>query len=648
MLDRFNARLTTLPLRTAIALAFTLILLLSGGSLIWLDQRATLHLLQQQVDGQFDGLVSGVTSRISLQFASADAVLDTLAMAPPATEDAQAAGLVLARVLANLGETAPAVRSIVTARGDGHYIMAQRDIQRANGRRSNAAYTVRIGEEAGGTATETVLRIDAGFAVLSRGGPQAVAYDARLRPWYTMAAAVPRAVTTPLYPFRSGRHYGFTLSRRAQTDAARVFGIDIRLDSLSASLESALAVPGEHVAIFSPDGALLGDSDRLQIDRPLDAAEPPEGTQLTAWHIDTAIFAAYRRDPASRDVAIVVEGQPLYANIARITVNGADMVVASTVPAARFEAPATRLLLWSLLVQAAVVALAFLLVSLASRSIARPIVALATDVEHIVQFRFPERGPPESRIREIRRLAGAVDMLALTLRTFSTYLPQGFVRTIVAGGRAPGLGGRRQPIAVMFTDIDGFTGLSEALAPDELLSQLSRYFAEISDEILASGGTLDKFIGDSVMAFWPLPPEGPGRAGAVCRSVVAAARRVEALNAAFAAEGRPVLSTRFGLHLGEALVGSVGTPDRMNYTVLGHTVNVASRIEQLNKDYGTRILVSGALRDAAGPAFAFRHVAARPVRGTQDSIDLYELLDAVPPAEAPRDEEPRAEAAPES
>lgn len=636
MLDRFHARHgTTFPLRTAIALAFTLILLLSGGSLIWLDQRATLRLLQDQVDGQFDGLVSGVTSRISLQFASADAALDTLAALPPATADAEAAGLALARVLANLGGPAPAVRSIVTARGDGRYILAQRDLQRADGRRSNAAYTVRIGEETSGKAVERVLRVDAGFAVLSRSGPRPIAYDARLRPWYTMAAAVPRAVTTPLYPFRSGRHYGFTLSRRAFDDAARVIGIDIRLDSLSASLESALAVPGEHVAVFSPDGALLGDSDRLQIDRPLDAPEPPEGARLDAWHIDTAIYAAYRRDPTTRDVAITVEGRSLYANIARITVNGADMVVASTVPAARFEAPATRLLLWSLLVQAAVVALAFVLVSLASRSIARPIVALASDVEHIVQFRFPERGGPESRIREIRRLAGAVDMLALTLRTFSTYLPQGFVRTIVAGGRAPGLGGRRQPLAVMFTDIDGFTGLSEAMAPDELLSQLSRYFAEISDEILASGGTLDKFIGDSVMAFWPLPPEGPARAAGVCSAVVTACRRVETLNAAFAAEGRPALSTRFGLHVGEALVGSVGTPERMNYTVLGHTVNVASRIEQLNKDYGTRILVSGALRDAAGPAFAFRHVAARSVRGTREQIDLYELLAEVAPPDAP-------------
>ena len=624
----------TLPLRTAIALAFTLILLLSGGSLIWLDQRATLHLLQQQVDSQFDGLVSGVTSRIALQFSSADSVLDTLAMAPPRDDDPDATGLVLAHVLANLAEAAPAVRAIVTAGGDGRYILAQRELPQADGRSSNAAYTLRIGERAGEAALERVIRIDAGFAILSRGEPTSLTYDARQRPWYTMATPVPRAITTPLYPFRSGLHYGFTLSRRVEGDPSRVFGIDVRLDSLSASLQNTLAVPGEHVAIFSPDGALLGDSDRLQIDLPLDAPDGPELRRVEAWRIDSAVYAAYRRDRATRDLSLVVDGRVLYANIARITVNGADMVVASTVPAERFEAPATELLVWSLAVQAAVVVLAFVLVSMASRSIAWPIGVLASDVEHIIQFRFPGRGGRPSRIREIRRLAGAVDTLALTLRAFSTYLPQGFVRTIVAGGRAPGLGGRREPLVVMFTDIDGFTGLSEALPPDDLLAQLSRYFAEISDEILASGGTLDKFIGDSVMAFWPLPAGDAGGADAICRAVIAACRRVEALNLAFAAEGRPTLSTRFGLHAGEALLGSVGTPERMNYTVLGHTVNVASRIEQLNKDYGTRILVSGALREAAGPAFRFRHVASRSVRGTQDCIDLYELVSGEPPAEA--------------
>ncbi len=123
-----------------------------------------------------------------------------------------------------------------------------------------------------------------------------------------------------------------------------------------------------------------------------------------------------------------------------------------------------------------------------------------------------------------------------------------------------------------------------------------------------------------------------GRAAEVCRAVLRAARRIDALNAAFLAEGRPILPTRFGLHAGEAMVGSVGTADRSNYTVLGHTVNVASRVEQLNKLYGTRLLATATVRQAAGDAIRFRHLGVAEVRGTRGSIDVYELrADAADP-----------------
>ena len=229
-----------------------------------------------------------------------------------------------------------------------------------------------------------------------------------------------------------------------------------------------------------------------------------------------------------------------------------------------------------------------------------------------------------------RRLLSAVDTLELTLRAFSKYMPLRFVQSIVDRGTAPQLGGRRQPVIVMFSDIEGFTSIAETLTPDELMPQLSRYFSEISEEILASGGTIDKFIGDSVMAFWPMPDDETKRVTLVCAAVLRASNRVAAVNATFREEGRPAMPTRFGLHAGEAMVGSVGTPDRMNYTALGHTVNVASRIEQLNKTYGTRLLVSAAIHDRALQDVRFRYVDATTVRGTHEPLNVYELLPAEP------------------
>ena len=627
----------TFKLRAVIGFAFTLILLLSAGSLVWLDHQGSLRLLQKQVDQQFDILVSGVTSQVALQFDSAGAVLDTLAMNPPPMGDPQAVGATLVRVLASLAGTSPAALSIITGGADGRYVLVQRLQTSAQHKTPTpnadpAAYSIRTGEVLNGRTSESETRLDAGFSVLSRSVPVEIDYDARERPWYTLAVPTPDAVTTPPYRFRDSGRYGITMSRRTAAEAARVFGIDVRLDSLSGSLRRGLVFEREHVVIFAPDGALVGDSGGLRLDGKPGESEPPvrSGHEARTLRLDTALCAAYRNDAGHHDVTLDVDGEAIYADLATIVVNGASLVVASTVPAAVFEAPATRLLLWSLLIQAGIIATSFVLVSLASLSISRPIQVLASDVENIIEFRFPDRFRRPSRIREIQRLLSAVDTLELTLRAFSRYMPLRFVQAIVDRGTAPQLGGRRQPVIVMFSDVEGFTGIAETLTPDALMPQLSRYFSEISEEILASGGTIDKFIGDSVMAFWPMPDEETARVTQVCAAMLRASDRIDAINAVFRAEGRPAMPTRFGLHAGDAMIGSVGTPDRMNYTALGHTVNVASRIEQLNKTYGTRLLVSAAIHDRAASAVRFRYVDAATVRGTHEPMDVYELL----PAEA--------------
>jgi adenylate cyclase len=615
----------TISLRTAIGLAFTLILLLSSGALVWLNGEASARLLRKQVDQQFDILISGVTSQVALQLDGADAVLNTLSVDPPPPSDPETQGRLLVRVLANLVATSPSVQSLVTASADGRYVIARRVIgmppQAGDGDVARpAAYVVQIGGP-DPAARDRYVFLDATFhtttAAMPAAVPAATGMDARRRPWYRMAVATERAVATPAYRFKDDNGFGFTLSRRAQDDADLVFGADVSLAALSGALKRGLVFDGERVVVFTPDGALVGDS----------AGPAPSASGVSASpKLDDAILAAYRRDPSGHSVELQAADGPVYAELAPLAINGAQLVIASTVPVAVFEAPVTRLLVWSLVIQAAIVGVAFVLVHAASRSISHPIHALAADVEAIIRFRTPERMARHSHIREIRRLLGAVDTLALTLRSFSTYLPAPFVRGIVDRGEIPTVGGKRETVIVMFSDIDGFTRISETLPPDEILPQLSRYFGEISDEIRLSEGTLDKFMGDGVMAFWTLPADVPDRAAEVCRAVLRAGRRIDALNVTFAAEGRPVLPTRFGLHAGEAMVGSVGTAHRLNYTVLGHAVNVASRVEQLNKRFGTRVLVTAAVRDAAGDAALFRHLGEAEVRGATGSVHIFELV----------------------
>jgi adenylate cyclase len=252
-----------------------------------------------------------------------------------------------------------------------------------------------------------------------------------------------------------------------------------------------------------------------------------------------------------------------------------------------------------------------------------------------MRFDFHGGSSARSRIEEIRSLAAAIGVLALTLRSFAAYVPGQIVRGILGQTLVPALGGRRQPITVLFSDVEGFTALAEGLPPEELMERTSRYFTALGEALIASGATIDKYIGDSVMAFWNAPEAQPDHVRRACAGALAAAERIDRLNTEFEAEGRLPMPTRFGLHTGEAVVGNVGSVDRMNYTALGHTVNVAARLEALNKIHGTCILVSEAVRQEAGEGFEFRFVGNEIPRGAREPVPIYALIglrEAVPEA----------------
>jgi adenylate cyclase len=177
----------------------------------------------------------------------------------------------------------------------------------------------------------------------------------------------------------------------------------------------------------------------------------------------------------------------------------------------------------------------------------------------------------------------------------------------------------------MFTDLANFTQITENADPEKVMLYTSRYLAALSDAVMANGGTVDKFVGDAVMAIWNAPADDPDHVVHACAGALACREANRALNEAFAREGWPPYRTRFGLHTGDAVVGNIGSADRMNYTVLGATVNLAARLEPLNKDYGTEILVSHAVAERASARFAFRFVDTVRPKGFEDSVRIFEL-----------------------
>ncbi|EHJ47606.1 adenylate/guanylate cyclase with Chase sensor [Solidesulfovibrio carbinoliphilus subsp. oakridgensis] len=211
-------------------------------------------------------------------------------------------------------------------------------------------------------------------------------------------------------------------------------------------------------------------------------------------------------------------------------------------------------------------------------------------------------------------------------RAFSRYLAPQVVRDLINRPELLELGGREAEVTVFFSDLAGFTSFSETLSPKELIGLLNAWFTPATDIILRSGGTLDKFIGDAIMAFWGAPLADPAHAAKALGAALALRDALASLSRDFADRGLPVLDARMGLHAGPAVVGNVGSRERFDYTVLGDTVNLASRLESLNKYYGTRILATEAVVAAAGPGFVCREVDRVRVKGRERAVTVFEPL----------------------
>jgi adenylate cyclase len=306
---------------------------------------------------------------------------------------------------------------------------------------------------------------------------------------------------------------------------------------------------------------------------------------------------------------------------------GQHYAVGAAVPVADISAASRTLtersLVAGILVVLVAIAAGFGISRLLSRSIAR----IAVKTERIRNLDFSDRQPVTSRIREILQLSNAVERMRDGLEIFGRYVSKDLVRQIMRSPENAGVGGVRRELTVMFTDIEGFSRLSEGMPPELLTSRLSRYFEELAAPIVVNHGTIDKFIGDSIMAFWNAPEPDPDHVFHACRAALDAAAAGRRLAEKWHDRDRPGFRTRFGLHTGPAVVGNVGARDRINYTLVGAVANQASRLEGLNKMYGTEILASGEVAQLTAERLVWRHIDRVVPAGTTEALDIYEPLE---------------------
>ena len=211
----------------------------------------------------------------------------------------------------------------------------------------------------------------------------------------------------------------------------------------------------------------------------------------------------------------------------------------------------------------------------------------------------------------------------LLRNSFSLYLAPALVDRMLKSERLPELGGEARQVTVMFTDIAGFTGLSESLTPGALVHLMNAYLTAMTDIIEAESGFVDKYIGDAIVAVFGAPVSNPDHARHAVRAALACRRRLAEMNRSEPAFAGHRLKARIGLASGEAVVGNVGSRRRFNYTVMGDTVNLASRLEGANRAYGTEVLVGESVRTQAGDEFRWREIDLVRVKGRRAPVRIF-------------------------
>ena len=261
-----------------------------------------------------------------------------------------------------------------------------------------------------------------------------------------------------------------------------------------------------------------------------------------------------------------------------------------------------------------------------SKRVSTPLKVISKDLERIGEFELSEQPMPPSMIDEIAVVGDSVERMKASLRSFGRYVPTDLVRDLLSQGQEARLGGRVKNLTLFFSDVEGFTTVGEKMTPQSLVDALGEYLHVATGVVAQCHGVIDKYIGDGILAFFNAPHDDPHHVANACLCALKVQEALEKKRVEWESAGKPGFRTRIGLHTDDVVVGNIGTPERFSYTVIGDGVNLAARLESLNKAYGTWILVSEKTRTIAGDGFEWRRIDRTAVKGRAQGEFVYELL----------------------
>ncbi|GLR88512.1 cache domain-containing protein [Bradyrhizobium iriomotense] len=617
--------------QTSIITVFVAVMLLVGLALVYLSFERVTLITRTAASGFIEKVAQLGADHVDEQFKNVRDNLDVLSGLPAIQEADIADNSRLYSLMAAMLRNNPHLFNLYIGYEDGSFLeMDVIDRAKPAFRASlhvdeDAAFRLVLISRTGGAAPATIFLSENLIQVAEVAGPNG--YDPRTRPWYVEAFRNGKTLLTGPYVFFATGEPGYTLRTPLKEGRRGVVAGDMLLNRFEDMLAQQKLGQSGLAFLFNDSGHIVAhpEMSRLMAEIPERQDDLP---QLGALKLPAAepVIRSWREGGPDQQFFADASGRVYVAAVHRLeTAGSANIRLAMIAPLDEFYSriidERRTLFALALAFVGGTLPFAFWLGSL----MARPLRKLAEETDEIQRFQIAERPRIHSVIAEVEELGRSVFTMRSVVRSFASFIPRQIVRQLIETGSALSLGGSRRQVTVLFTDVADFTAKTEKADPSQVMIYTSRYFAALSEEIMRHQGTIDKYIGDAVMAFWNAPADDPDHTVNACRAVLACIAANEALNKDFGREGWPPYDTRFGLHVGDAVVGNIGSSDRMNYTALGATINLASRLEGLNKNYGTRVLVSSAVRDRARHVFLFRSVDSIRPKGFAEAIEVSEL-----------------------
>lgn len=467
-------------------------------------------------------------------------------------------------------------------------------------------------------SVENIYDSDMNF-IGSKEAPGA-SFDPRPRPWYQQAKFKKRPVWS-VYPLiylsMKKSELGINAAYPVYDKSSQlrgIFGVEMPLGAISTFVEN-IKVTKNSIVFICDDQEHLITAYRANVNL-LKGYKMPKLDDLgLAWAKQS--FSLYRKTHKSVFIYSYDNKKYIaaYEKMPSIKTS-AEWNIAIVTPYQDIVAPLQRNIFFSFIFIFIAVVLGIIFSIIFSSRISRPIVKLAKDAELICQLRLMEVKQLYSRIKEICYMADSFMKMKSALSSFQRYMPTTLVKNLISSGKVAEVGGETKEMTLLFSDIEDFTPTSESMSPQKVMQYLSEYFQAITKIIINTRGTVDKYIGDGAMAFWGAPIDDAEHALHACQAAVRIQAACAQLNN----------RSRIGINTGQVIVGNVGSDDRLSYTALGDDVNLASRLENLNKEYKTYTLVSENTYRVVKDYFKFRLIDKVAVKGKKQGSCVYELL----------------------